>query len=547
MSEYRRWLEAKQAAEAAAGPSATPAGDATDPIGQLGVDVTEPIGQPASPEVLTSPYPGPPAPPYPGGAGSDYPAPAEATPFGPKPIQGAGSSYPGGPPSPGGPVPGGSVPGDPGNPGSPVGWYPGAGYPGAGYPGAGYPGAGNPGGFGPPPSGGGSGASPSGSNPTPRRRRGRRLAAAGALGVLLLAAVGAGGYFLGARTGTTASSAPLRTVNISAAASTNGINVEAIVQRVEPAVVDILTKGGVSGTSTAFEAAGTGMIITPSGEVVTNNHVVVDATTIRVRIYGQKTLHRARVVGVDPSKDIAVIQIEGVSHLPTVTFGNSAQVKVGTPVVAIGNALDLSGAPTVTEGIVSALGRSITASDSLLPGGSEHLTGLIQTDAPINPGNSGGPLVDSSGQVIGMNTAVLASAGSTPTSGIGFAIPSDRIVRIADEIRAGHKGNGIELGAPALLGVVVENDNPAIQAEYSLGTAHGALVLQVLAGSGAAHAGLRPGDVITGVDGHSVKNATELKDLIVAHKPGTSITVQWVTTSGQTEHASALLMAGPVA
>jgi S1-C subfamily serine protease len=367
------------------------------------------------------------------------------------------------------------------------------------------------------------------------------------IGVLLLAAVGAGGYFLGARTGTTASSAPLRTVNISAAASTNGINVEAIVQRVEPAVVDILTKGGVSGTSSAFEAAGTGMIITPSGEVVTNNHVVVDATTIRVRIYGQKTLHRARVVGVDPSKDIAVIQIEGVSHLPTVTFGNSAQVKVGTPVVAIGNALDLSGAPTVTEGIVSALGRSITASDSLLPGGSEHLTGLIQTDAPINPGNSGGPLVDSSGQVIGMNTAVLASAGSTPTSGIGFAIPSDRIVRIADEIRAGHKGNGIELGAPALLGVVVENDNPAIQAEYSLGTAHGALVLQVLAGSGAAHAGLRPGDVITGVDGHSVKNATELKDLIVAHKPGTSITVQWVTTSGQTEHASALLMAGPVA
>lgn len=542
MSEYRRWLEAKQAAEAATGPSATPAADATDPIGQLGAEVTEQIGQPAAPEVLTSPYPGPAAPPYPGGAGADYPAPPQATPFGPEPTQATGSSYPGSPSSPGGPVPGGSVPGGLGNPGSPGGWYPGA-----GYPGVGYPSTGSPGGFGPPPSGGGPGGSPSGSNPTPRRRRGRRLAAAGALGVLLLAAVGAGGYLLGARSGTTSSSAPLRTVNISAAASSNGINVEAIVQKVEPAVVDILTKGGVSGTSSAFEAAGTGMIITPSGEVVTNNHVVVDATTIRVRIYGQRTLHRARVIGVDPSKDIAVIQIEGVSHLPTVTFGNSAQVKVGTPVVAIGNALDLSGAPTVTEGIVSALGRSITASDSLLPGGSEHLTGLIQTDAPINPGNSGGPLVDSSGQVIGMNTAVLASAGSTPTSGIGFAIPSDRIVRIADEIRAGHKGNGIELGAPALLGVVVENDNPAIQAEYSLGTAHGALVLQVLAGSGAAHAGLRPGDVITGVDGHSVTNATELKDLIVAHKPGTSITVQWVTTSGRTEHASALLIAGPVA
>jgi len=206
-------------------------------------------------------------------------------------------------------------------------------------------------------------------------------------------------------------------------------DVQAILARVLPAVVSIDTSSYRAGqVGQLAEGAGTGMIIRSSGVVLTNNHVIAGATSITVTLVGESQSHPARVIGTDPGRDIALIQIEGATgRLPTVTLGNSGKTAQGDGVIAIGNALALAGGPTVTEGIVSAENRSLTTENdagTLV----EHLTGLIQTDAPINPGNSGGPLVDAAGDVIAMNTAVaISSAGNAPAQNVGFAIATNSI------------------------------------------------------------------------------------------------------------------------
>ena len=189
-----------------------------------------------------------------------------------------------------------------------------------------------------------------------------------------------------------------------------------------------------SGNGGYAEGAGTGMIIEPSGVIVTNNHVVAGAQTVTVTFYAQSKQFPARVIGVDAEKDIALVQVEGAgSKLPVVHLGNSDSAQQGDGVLAIGNALALAGGETVTQGIVSALNRSLTATTD--EGTTENLTGLIQTDAPINPGNSGGPLVNSSGQVVAMNTAVATSSqGNAPAQNVGFAIAVDEIRTVAGQI-----------------------------------------------------------------------------------------------------------------
>src|SRR5436309_14143850 len=166
------------------------------------------------------------------------------------------------------------------------------------------------------------------------------------------------------------------------------------------------------------------MILTADGEVLTNAHVVDGATDIEVTLIGERTARAADVVGVDTTADVALIKIRNASGLPTVKLGSSADLRVGDSVVAIGNALDLGATPTVTEGIVSALNRSIDAPD-------ESLAGLIQTDAAINPGNSGGPLVDAKGEVVGIDTAIAGDAQN-----IGFALAIDNVKPIVDDLRA---------------------------------------------------------------------------------------------------------------
>lgn len=183
---------------------------------------------------------------------------------------------------------------------------------------------------------------------------------------------------------------------------------------------------------------GTGMIITSHGEVITNNHVIADAKSISVKVPGHSGTYSATVVGTDPTDDVALLQLHGISNLPTVTFGHFSHVVVGESVLAIGNALGLGGSPTVTSGIVSALGRTVSASDPVT-GLNETLTNMIQTDAPINPGNSGGPLVNMKGHVIGMDTAAATSAGAGNGSAqdIGFAIPVNRIEHLLPLLQKG--------------------------------------------------------------------------------------------------------------
>jgi S1-C subfamily serine protease len=216
-------------------------------------------------------------------------------------------------------------------------------------------------------------------------------------------------------------------------------DVQEVLARVEPAVVSIETSGFLTSArgDGPVHGAGTGMILTSDGEVLTNNHVVAGATSLTVTLFGQDDPLAARVIGTDPAQDLALVQIEGQHGLPTVQLGDSNAAQVGDDVVAIGNALALAGGPTVTEGIVSSVDRNLVA-QSDIDGKTENLSGLLQTDAPINPGNSGGPLVNSKGEVIGMNTAVAeSSAGNAPAQNIGFAIAIDTIKPLLPLLRAG--------------------------------------------------------------------------------------------------------------
>jgi putative serine protease PepD len=213
-------------------------------------------------------------------------------------------------------------------------------------------------------------------------------------------------------------------------------SVTQIVKAVSPAVVEI-TANNTDGSTDQ----GTGMIITSSGQVLTNDHVVAGAASITVALNNSTNQLAAQVVGAYPSKDVALLQIQNVSGLPTVTFGSSNQVQVGDSVVAIGNALALGDSATVTSGIVSALNRQVTAGDSS-SNATETLNGMIQTDAAINPGNSGGALLNSAGQVIGMNTAAAGSSGNgTSAQNIGFAIPSSELGSLISGLRSGGDGS----------------------------------------------------------------------------------------------------------
>lgn len=309
-------------------------------------------------------------------------------------------------------------------------------------------------------------------------------------------------------------------------------DIQGILSKVEPAVVDIQTQGitnqgGFFGGSSTFQAAGTGMIITSNGEVLTNNHVIANATSIKVQLFNQTTLYNATVVGADPTHDVAVIKIQGVSNLPTVTFGKSSALQVGDSVVAVGNALALQGLPTVTQGIVSGLHRSIST-------GTTTLTDLIQTDAPINPGNSGGPLVNSSGQVIGMNTAIISGTGNEPAQNIGFAEAIDSVLPIVHQIEAHpNTSNGTITSGKAFLGVGIQNLTPSIAAQLGLATnLSGVLVVDVVPGSPANSAGITAGSVITSVDGKKVTSASQLVAAIQKKAPGDRVTISWTNSNG---------------
>lgn len=331
-----------------------------------------------------------------------------------------------------------------------------------------------------------------------------------------------------------------------------GIDVSQIADDVDPAVVDVNTT--VDALEGGGQAAGTGMLVTASGEIVTNNHVVQGADSVTVTIAGRGT-RPATVVGTDPTADIAVLRVGGLSNLATVTFGNSSTVTVGDPVVAIGNALGLGGSPTVTEGIISATGRTITAADET-GSNEETLHGLLQTDAPISPGNSGGPLVDAAGGVIGMDTAA-ASAGTTGSS-LGFAIPANAVERIAEEIGTHRDLPGLLFGRTPFLGVEVvdssqvNNGSDPFGSPFGLGPVAttpngtpGVVVAAVDPNSPADNAGIVSGDVITAINGHATPTTTALSKVIEALKPGDAVSLT-VSTDNGTQTVRAHLAQGPV-
>jgi putative serine protease PepD len=309
-------------------------------------------------------------------------------------------------------------------------------------------------------------------------------------------------------------------------------NIESVIDKVLPAVVSIDARSPEPASDAIFgsgsgqqEDQGTGMIVTPDGEVVTNNHVISGATTITVTLYGSLKALPATLIDSDPANDVALLQIEGQSDLPTVSYGDSDDVQVGDAVVAIGNALGLSaGTPTVTQGIISAKGRTVEASDASGTG-TETLINMMQTDAAINPGNSGGPLVDSSGSVIGMNTAVASSAdGTAQAQDIGFAIPSDKITQLLPGLRSGTIGDDSHSGS-GYLGVEIETLTSQVRSAYDFVPTRGAVVLQVVSGSPAIGAGIAQGDVIVSLDGKAITSADQLGADIQAYKPGQTVEV----------------------
>ncbi|MGH9223696.1 MAG: S1C family serine protease [Acidimicrobiales bacterium] len=358
------------------------------------------------------------------------------------------------------------------------------------------------------------------SQPPASPRRGGRTA-------LLVAAALIGGAISGGIVSATKNEdgTAARTTGTTAAAGGNNSSViakpqdiQAILAKVEPGVVSIRTQAARQGRFFPSSGAGTGMVLTADGEVLTNAHVVAGATTIEVRLSGESSFRAADLVGANSAEDLALLKIRNASGLKTVELGKSGDLKVGDDVIAIGNALNLQGGLTVTEGIVSALNRSISDAN-------ENLDGLIQTDAAINPGNSGGPLVNAAGQVVGINTAVAGDSQN-----IGFAIAIDGAKPLVDRLRSGGTAGGATTPAATqgYLGITSQSLNATSAASLGLTQTTGALVTQVLAGTAAERTGLRSGDVITSVAGQPIATSEDVSAALANTKPGDAVDLSWV-------------------
>lgn len=348
--------------------------------------------------------------------------------------------------------------------------------------------------------------------------------------------------------------------------SAASLHVQAVYDKLEPSIVDVAASLRYDGET----AEGTGLIINAAdGLVLTNNHVIRDATSVTVTLTSDGRRFPARIVGTDAPADVSLLQLQGATGLVTVPVGNSDAVTTGTPVVAIGNQAGVGGAPTAGPGIISGTGQTIQANDAS-SGFTEVLHDMLQTSARIAPGDSGGPLANAAGQVIGMITAVGSGAPATA----GYAIPVDDALAAARLIAVGHPAPGVIIGPLGFLGVVVPSSAasdprtqihehsprtslpssppstraPCLQTSAAAGVpaaiapAHsGALVQGVLCGTGAAAAGLAPGDVITRAAGRPVTSPRALTAIVGGRRPGTFISVTWVRPSGA-RHTSLVLL-----
>jgi S1-C subfamily serine protease len=374
----------------------------------------------------------------------------------------------------------------------------------------------------------------------PRRSRKRGLIATGAVALL---AGGALGGLIGSMDHTAAGTVT--------AASRTALSASQIASRVDPALVDVVSTDGYQGAT----SAGTGIVLSSNGEVLTNNHVIEGATSIKVTDIGNGKTYTATVVGYDASHDVAVIQLQDASGLTTANLGNSSAVQTGDSVTALGNAGGKGGTPSVASGTVTALNQSITASDEL-SSVSEQLTGLIETNAPIQPGDSGGPLVNAYGQVIGMDTAAGSNyqfQGQSSTATQAYAIPINDALSIAKQIESGTTSTTVHIGATAFLGLEIGSSSSSGNGFGGFGGQGGQTgttgvpVAGTVSGSPAANAGLTAGDTVTAIAGQSVSSAEDVAHALVKYHPGDSISVTWVDQSGQSQTANLTLTTGPAA
>ena len=292
------------------------------------------------------------------------------------------------------------------------------------------------------------------------------------------------------------------------------LDVKAVLAAVAPTVVqiEIETGDGVFGGG-----QGTGFIISSEGQVVTNAHVVENATDIQVMLYDGSVLE-AELVQQDPTRDLAVLQIEG-EDLPAARLGLSADVEVGDEVLAIGNALGLGDTPTVTTGIVSALERELQLSGS-------RLTRLIQTDAAINPGNSGGPLVNANGEVIGVNTAIAGNA-----EGIGFAISIDHARPVIETLQTGEVPKRPLLGVN-IIDVEMLDETSRNQYDISEEVEQGVVIVALVEDGAANAAGLNIGEVVTEFDGKEIKSVQDLVAAVRDSQIGRIVKVTVISNDG---------------
>ncbi|TWD79141.1 PDZ domain-containing protein [Kribbella amoyensis] len=424
------------------------------------------------------------------------------------------------------------------------------------------------------------GGAPGGPFHQPPRRRKRLPLLIGSLG--LAAVVVAGSLAWGIDQHEAANSAKLAQV----------VTPASVAAQVSPGLVDVNTVLGYEGA----RAAGTGIVLTSDGEILTNHHVIEGATQISVTDIGNGRTYQAGVVGYDSAHDIAVLKLKDASGLQTAKTGDSSKVAVGDQVVGIGNAGGVGGQPSYAAGQVTALNQAITATDE---GGSdpENLTGLIATDANIQAGDSGGPLANASGEVIGVDTAGSGGnnggngapgqtaytpgqpgfgdgsgqgdggfgdgsgnggfgdgsgqgnggfgqgdggqsdgQGSGQGSAQGFAVPINQALSIVDQIEAGNGSSDVHIGETPMLGISVADT----------GSGEGAVVNDVLAGGKAAAAGLSAGDVITEVDGHQIDSPDALAGTLNQHHPGDKVSVTWTGQDGQQHQQTIELTTGPV-
>ena len=297
-----------------------------------------------------------------------------------------------------------------------------------------------------------------------------------------------------------------------AAALTGLPPIAQVAAEARPAVVFIATQDlsyDFFNQPTVEQGAGSGVIFDPSGYILTNSHVIQGARTIKVTLPDGTTFEQVTVVGIDPQTDLAVLKVDGKS-LPSIKLGDSDQLRVGEWVLAIGNALGLEGGPTVTTGVVSALGRSLQE-----PNGAS-LDDLIQTDAAINPGNSGGPLVGLNGQVMGINTAI-----DTRGQAIGFAISVNSARPVIDQLM---KNGRVVRGFMGIQGTTL---TPAIAAQLRIQSKEGVVIVALTRGGPAAQAGIQPGDVVTSIDGKQLKTLGRLQSVLREKKPGDRVEVSY--------------------